>query len=221
MAGLAAVFIFLGNWQLQRGGEKETRLTRYSEADTYTGLPEANHAIEFSRVFVKGRFIQNRHILADNQVHKGRPGVHVYSAFNIGKDIHILVNRGWLAMGADRSLPADIETPGETIEIYGHIGPMPGPGRQLGPEDRIDAGTWPQLVTYPRLDTISGALETGLYPMVLFLDENAPAGFEGRDWKPVYMSPAKHRAYAFQWFALATAAISGWVLLGIRRGRNS
>ena len=40
-------------------------------------------------------------------------------------------------------------------------------------------------------------------PLVLQLDADDPHGFV-REWKPVYgIPPAKHRAYAMQWFTLA------------------
>ena len=67
-------------------------------------MPAANLAVEFMRLTLKGHFRQNKDILADNQVLKGRQGVHVYSAFDLAQGNSILVNRGWLPLAADRRL---------------------------------------------------------------------------------------------------------------------
>lgn len=219
MTVLATLFFGLAYWQLQRGQEKDSRLTQFAGSSELSDLPAPDQAEEFTRVNLQGQFQQNRDFLADNQVLNGRQGVHVYSAFDLAQGSSILVNRGWLPLAADRKALPRVETPVSELEISGFIGPMPVPGRQLGEEDRIATDQWPILLTYPRIESISRALDADLYPMVLFLDETARAGFEGRQWKPVYMSPAKHRAYAFQWFALAVTAIAGWIVLGVKRGK--
>ena len=77
---------------------------------------------------------------------------------------------------------------------------------------------WPQLLTYPDVGRIATALQTSLYPDVLFLDASSPGGFEDRAWRPVVMGPDKHHAYAVQWFALAVTALAAWILLAFRRG---
>jgi cytochrome oxidase assembly protein ShyY1 len=41
---------------------------------------------------------------------------------------------------------------------------------------------------------------------MLLLDADAASGFV-REWTPNVMPPARHRAYAFQWFAFALAAL--------------
>jgi len=173
---------------------------------------------EFTQISLKGRFDLDRHLLADNQVLNGRSGVHVYSLFLTEHGEALLVNRGWKALPANRSLPV-IETVAGLFLISGRLGSLPVPGRQLGPPDIVDPEHWPQLLTYPDLATMESALGMDLYPWVLYLDEASPGGFEGRDWKPVFMTPDKHRAYAFQWFALAFASFLAWVFLGVRRGR--
>ena len=221
MIGLVFAFVSLGMWQLNRATAKDKRISEFEAAVEYEFLSQSEQLPEFSRLKLQGRFRPDRNVLADNQVLHGRPGVHVYTQFDLTSGKSILVNRGWLPMPPDRlNLPV-VTTPDAVIDISGHIRSMPEPGRQLGEEDDMKRDHWPQLLTYPRLDKISQALETELYPMVLFLDEFAPGGFEGRQWKPVYMTPDKHRAYAFQWFALAVAALSAWVILAKRREQQA
>ena len=220
MLALMLIFARLGVWQLDRAAIKDHRLSEFSSAPEFTQLPDPGNMREFTRLELEGRFKQQYDTLADNQVLAGRPGVHVYTAFELDSGEKILVNRGWLPMPENRlSLPL-VDTPAGQLEISGRIGPMPLPGRQLGKEGDMLSDQWPQLVTYPKLDKISVALSTKLYPWVLFLDETSAGGFSGRQWKPVFMSPSRHRAYAFQWFALAFTAFLGWIFLTVRRGEQ-
>ena len=218
---LFVLFVRLGAWQLQRGAEKAQRISGFETAPRLIGLPEADSVTEFTRLKLRGSFDPQRHSLADNQVFQGRPGVHVYSPFHISNGGVILVNRGWLPLEANRRLLPEVEPVSGIIEIGGRIGPMPRPGRQLGEANAMNPEEWPQLLTYPDRDRIAAALGIDLYPWILFLDLSSPGGFGDRKWSPVYMSPEKHRAYAFQWFALALTALTTWLILGFRRGRQT
>ena len=217
---LVLAFGRLGAWQLQRGAEKVQRISGFEAAERLTGLPEADSVTEFTSLLLRGHFDLQQHTLADNQILEGRPGVHVYSPFHVRSGEVILVNRGWLPLEASRRLLPEVETVPGIIEISGRIGPIPKPGRQLGEARAMSPDEWPQLVTYPDRDRIAVALGTELYPWVLFLDEISAGGFGDRKWSPVYMSPDKHRAYAFQWFAMALATIVTWLILGLGRGRQ-
>ena len=144
---LFVLFVRLGAWQLQRGSEKAQRISGFETAQRLTGLPEADSVTEFTRLMLRGSFDPQRHSLADNQVFEGRPGVHVYSPFQISSGGVILVNRGWLPLGADRRLLPEVKPVPGIIEIGGRIGPMPRPGRQLGEANAMNPEEWPQLLT--------------------------------------------------------------------------
>lgn len=212
------LFSALGNWQLKRAQIKQQYIESYLSAGKSQSLPASSQARPGLQLEILGRFDLQRHTLADNQVYQGRGGVHVYTPFETAGQT-LLVNRGWLAMNADRSELPDVSTPGGDVKISGRIAELPGVGRRLGDALVMKRDQWPQLVTYPNLARISEALELQVYPLVLLLDADSPGGFEGRNWQPVYLSPEKHKAYAFQWFALAAATLAGWVLLSLRRGK--
>jgi surfeit locus 1 family protein len=61
------------------------------------------------------------------------------------------------------------------------------------------------------------ALQLELFPQVLYLSADNDQGFEDRQWSPVSMPPKKHRAYAFQWFALALTTMIAWLAISIKR----
>jgi surfeit locus 1 family protein len=56
-----------------------------------------------------------------------------------------------------------------------------------------------------------------LEPLILLLDKDDEFGFI-RDWKPVYgVTPDKHRAYAVQWFTLATVLLMIYIGVNLKR----
>jgi surfeit locus 1 family protein len=217
LVALTALFAGLGRWQWHRAAEKQAIMAEFTSAPRISTLTRPANGLRFSQVTLTGRFDTERHILVDNRVNQGRPGVHVLSVFETTEAGAVLVNRGWLPMPDRRRLPV-VATPAGAVRISGRLDRLAPPGRQLGPPDRLSRDAWPQLVTYPDLDAIASALGSDLYPLVLLLDAHSPAGFAGRDWQPVFMTPQRHRAYALQWFALAATAVVAWLLLGWRRG---
>jgi surfeit locus 1 family protein len=214
---LAALFLRLGFWQLERKSEKQQLFDAFEQAP----LQELGQALSgdapFVRVEAWGRYDTQRHLLLDNRLHQGRAGVQVLTPFQLQDGRQILVNRGWLPMPPDRrSLPA-FETAGDWRTITGILVWPPAGGPRLGEADRLDSEHWPQLVTYLDLEQASAALGTSLQPRLIQLDPQDPTGFEGRDWQPAVMGPEVHGAYALQWFSLALAALIIWLALGYRR----
>jgi len=53
------------------------------------------------------------------------------------------------------------------------------------------------------------------------LSKSEPTGFEGREWKPVFLSSSRHKGYAFQWFALVAACVAMWMFLGFRKSSGN
>lgn len=221
LLSVAAACLALAGWQWQRAQDKAARQAQFAAAPAQRGLPPAADAGEFTRVTLAGHFDPERHLLADNQVLKGRAGVHAYTPFTSDTGTVILVNRGWLPLSPERSpLPA-VPTRAEALEISGRLGTVQGPGRRLGEAPPPSGDQWPELVTYLNIDGAASALGVKLYPWILLLDADSPGGFDGRDWRPVFMTPQKHRAYAFQWLALAVLAVGCWGVAGHRRAGSA
>lgn len=217
LAALAVLFTWLGDWQLQRAGEKQAVLSDFASAPSLSALQQPSNGLRFARLTVAGSFDRDRHIMVDNRVHRGRAGVHVLTPLRTPDGI-LLVNRGWLPIPPDRRSLPPVSTPEGLLRVSGILDRLAPPGRKLGASDRLSSDAWPQLVTYPEPDAIAAALGAELYPLVLLLDADSPGGFADRDWQPVVMTPDRHRGYALQWFALAATAAVAWLLLGWRRG---
>ena len=218
---LAILFANLGMWQTRRGEEKVTIEQQFESA----GVLQLEEAIasggRFSRIDVAGHYDIERHILLDNQVWQGRAGIHVFTPFYTLKGTTIMVNRGWLPLSADRKVMPDIPTPQHQTVLRGMLNIFPVPGRTLGPADKLQTDQWPQLVTYLDRADISASLESPLAEWIVQLSKSEQAGFGDRDWKPVFLTSAKHKGYAFQWFSLAGICIVLWIFNSYRMERGS
>ena len=221
LAALAIAFAGLGRWQLERAAIKAERIRAHTVAPRLDALPAPETAAEFTRLTLSGHFDPERHVLLDNQVLAGQAGVHVLTPFQPdGAATLLLVNRGWLPLPRDRSRLPDVPTPADRMRIHGTLDTLRQAGVRLGEAGPEAAGPWPRLVTWAGHERLEEALESPVYTRVLYLDADSPAGFDGRDWRPVVTGPDRHRAYAVQWFALAGTAVVAWLVLALRSARK-
>ena len=217
---LAAVFLRLGLWQLDRKAEKAALFERFANAPAM-GLEQAlNEQHEFARVEAFGRYDPTRHVLLDNKIWNGRAGVHALTPFILADGRLLLVNRGWLPLPPDRRSLPEIPTDSAAHTINGRLVAPASSGPRLGSADLLATDRWPQLVTYFDLRSVSTALGEPLQPWILQLDADDASGFGDRQWTPAVMEPPVHGAYAVQWLALGIATLIIWVTLGLRRGEQ-
>lgn len=213
---LFVLFTSLGAWQTMRGAAKkelEEKHARATEMPLEKALADKDR---FSRISATGFYDSNRHFLLDNQIWRGRAGVFVFTPFYTTNGDVILVNRGWLPLPPDRKSFPGIPTPQNEITLTGILNTLPVPGRILGSADKLNPDQWPQLLTYMKLDDLSASLGQPLENWIIQLSATDRSGFEGREWKPVFLSSRRHNAYAFQWFALSSACIIMWLVIGFK-----
>jgi len=225
-AAAVAGFCALGIWQLQRAEEKAILLKRIDQAreasprdigsvTEIARLAEDSRGPVYVRARLGGRYLHERQFLLDNQIDDGRAGFEVLTPLTIDGGV-VIVNRGWLPMGRDRSdLPA-ISVDGERRTVTGVLGPFPGAGIEVAPST---GGGWPRLVQYPDPADLRGMLDRPVAPLMLRLDPGTPDGYR-RDWQPEIMGPRRHYGYAVQWFALALTVIVVTVVVELRRIRR-
>jgi surfeit locus 1 family protein len=214
---LTLLFVMLGSWQVQRAAEKKTTEQQHQSATRLSLDNAIAGENRFSQIQVSGHYDTSRHFLLDNQIWQGRGGVYVFTPFVTVSGTKLLINRGWLPLAPDRKTMPEIQTPDQEVVITGMLNILPVPGRMLGSADVLKQDEWPQLVTYLNLKDMSDSLDLSLENWIIQLSKTEQTGFEGRDWKPVFLSSNRHKAYAFQWFALATASIMMWIYTGFRK----
>lgn len=224
---LAAGFAALGHWQYGRAAEKETLLAdavAVLEARDPIPLAAASdlaRAGHLGWAAGDGRFADSDAFLLDNQRHDGRVGVRAYRVFLPDDGAPLLVDLGWLPIGAGRSMP-QVPTPAGDVAVRGLLAPPPSPGLQMG-EGMARAGDdWLLTRVDPDAITRAAGLDAPLAPRVLRLDPALPFGHP-RDLEvlPNTVPPERHLGYAVQWFGLAATVLIVALVLTLRCRRNS
>ena len=222
LAGIAA-FVALGFWQLRRAEEKEALLARFAHAahaavQPFAPVADAPPPSVYPHVRVHGRYAAHRIYILDDRLHAGQLGVNVFVPFLPSNgDRELLVNQGFLPrQGPDESLPDLPPLAQGEVTLTGLYAPPPASGLKLGGNSLTRESTWPKLLTFIDMHSISGDLHHALYPRVLLLDAD-PASTYVREWTPDVMPPSRHRAYALQWFTFALAALMIFFIMHRRR----
>ncbi|HEU0277619.1 MAG TPA: SURF1 family protein [Rhodanobacteraceae bacterium] len=210
-----AIFCALGVWQLRRAAYKEAVLARFHHAATapLTTLGDAvadRLSGDYPHVEVSGHLEGDRVYFLDDQMRAGRLGVMVFVPFvPAGSARVLLANLGFLSkMGPDSTQLPDLPPiPSGRVTLTGIYAPPPLTGMRLGGNPLGREKTWPKLVTWIDTHQIGADLHAQVYPHVLLLDPDAHSAYI-RSWTANVMPPARHEAYALQWFTFALAAIA-------------
>ncbi len=207
----------LGLWQTRRAEEKR-QLGEHLAASArvppaiVSGVSDID---EWAPVQLSGRWIVAKSILLDNRVQDGRAGYHVYMPLETGGGEMVLVKRGWLPAGRDRTQLPALTTPDGEVTVVGRVRyPELKPftlSAQAG-----NGRLW-QYLDVPAYRTWSGL------PVAAAIVEQTSASNDGlvRDWPRPDLGIDRHKGYAVQWFGLAAlaAGLMGW--FGWKRWREN
>lgn len=223
-AVLMALFVRLGLWQLDRAAFKEALLRRYAAAASAPVQPFAAVVARpasdrFARVQVTGAYLADRVYLLDNPHHDQHGGFEVYVPFQPQEGSRLLLVDLGLLPGSGSGKPPDLPPlPRGVVSLRGLYLPPPGAGFEMGGDALGRQTSWPKTTIYLDLAQVAADLHRPLYPHVLALDAE-PTGAYQRSAHADFssMPPARHRAYAFQWFSFAVALAAIFVILHRRR----
>ena len=207
---LVPFMVSLGFWQLQRADEKSAMAAAFDTRQQQPPAPlsslwdQPGELLAYTPVSLSGHFLPDEYFLLDNQMREGHVGYEVVDVMQLSGGGSVLVNRGWVAAGADRqSLPPVPRVEGE-VTVTGHIYVAPGTPFLLA-EQQLD-DRWPKVIQAVEMDKLAPLIIASQDGRVFPYPVRISAGERGAlvtDWQIVNMSPIKHRAYAVQWFAMA------------------
>lgn len=211
---MIALTLSLMRWQLGRAEEKAALAAilaaRVSlEPIRLTGDETDGESIRYRRALATGEWRPDRAIFVDNRSHKEKIGYHVLVPLQLAGGAEVIVNIGFAQRPRDYpKLPVvDLPRGVETVE-----------GTALVPSTRyvelasntIVGPVW-QNFDLARYQRVTGRKAA---PVVLS-PRTARVGLE-----PVVEVPDtgidKHRGYAFQWGAMATAIFIIWILTNVQ-----
>lgn len=208
-----------GIWQLDRAHQKELLQQAYERAvsDAPVRLTPARVGVEdirLRRVEVEGEFVPDAMVLLDNRIRAGVAGYEVLMPVKIGgSSMHVLVNRGWVAAGAQRSILPDVSTPGSAIKVTG-MAIVPGRFIELATVD--DGGRVWQNLTIERFVARSGL---AIQPLVVQQDNDLGDGLL-RAWPRLDFGIDKHYGYAGQWFLFCALIVFLSLFFHVKRSRS-
>lgn len=219
-----ALFVRLGFWQLHRAEEKQELLAQYAAGQQSTvDLTAANAAAlpTYQQITARGHYDPAQQILLDNMPSQhGQPGYRVITPFRLESGDWLLVDRGWLALGATRADIPDVSVGAEARTITGRLDTLPRAGIQLDAANEGAAAAWPRVMSFPQHAALERALNRQLLPGLALLDPAQADGYE-RVWQARFQfGPDRHIAYAVQWFALAAAAAVIYLIMSLQRERS-
>jgi surfeit locus 1 family protein len=208
-----------GNWQLERAHEKQRLQQAYERgaADVPVALsaaPVEAESLLFRRVEATGAFVPQAAVLLDNKVVAGVAGYHVIMPLRVaGSQKYVLVNRGWVAAGADRNRLPDVKTPRGSVTVVG-VAMRPGRFLELSGEPPTGA-VWQNLTIerYRRL------MQLDIQPVVIEQHNDLGDGL-ARSWGRPDFGVAKHYGYAVQWFSLCGLIAFLYVFFHVKRARS-
>ena len=216
-----SLFLILGIWQLSRAHEKEALQAAFDTAGSAPVTPLAadppvGDALATHRVRVQGRFDPQRQLLLDNQTRLQVPGYRVWTPLQRTDGGWVIVDRGWVAADPDRRQLPKLDVPADARELTGFWRPLPEPGLRLD-ADACAATGFPRVASYPTREQLACVLGAPVAEGVLLLDPDMPDGFV-REWTlPNPVPPARHYAYAAQWFAFAATLLFLFIKYSLKR----
>jgi surfeit locus 1 family protein len=221
---LIAMLIALGRWQLRRAEEKRALFDAFAAGADATLLIDIHtpKVRRYQHVEASGHYDESRQLLIDNMVNGGRAGYFVITPFALQGGGWLLVNRGWLPLGASRAVRPAIRVAGDERRIRGRADNMPSAGIQMG-EHAALSPPFPIVAQYPTRAEVARLLGENAWTAAadsVLLDPGESDGYV-RSWAPPGFPPMRHVGYAVQWFAMALALFVIYVVVNFRRDKES
>ena len=217
----AALLLSLSAWQWRRADEKMLWLQQQASVsvikEAWRDASTVRQWQAGQKVSLSGHFEPGCRVALDNQPALGQTGYQLHQLFRLDAGGQaLLVNLGWLpsdrqqgpavppALNRHEIVMGDLQKPSQFFTAGGSE-QLHGVWRA----GRIDMPEWEQRC------------KTVLLPWIVRLSPQANFGYH-RDWQPdarQKMGPDRHRAYAFQWLALAVTWCLCWWRLSRRTSR--
>ena len=142
-------------------------------------------------------------ILIDNVIYNGIAGYKVLTPLlSENLDRQILIDRGWISAGNNRTKLPNIDVREPTVEVYGTLD-SPELGFVLS--DNLITKTWPKVSQSKNIEILKEAYDSELFPYLLIAEPTLKDSLEYIKITPTNMLPSKHYGYALQWFTMFLA----------------
>ena len=207
---IAAVCVRLGFWQLDRlHGRRDVNAMLAARG----ALPPVDLAtadvgtLAYAYVIAAGSYDPSHEIVLSGRSYQGMAGNHILTPLVLEDGRAVLVDRGWV--------PLDVASPPVAGAAAAPTGHVTVSGLALPPDSISATPVSPAPSVVTRIDLGTAALPYRLVPAYVLLQTQDPAQASGSPipGMPPTLDEGPHLSYAIQWFAFATIAIVGCVVL--------
>lgn len=210
--------IFLGNWQLKRLHEKENFIAKI-EANIQNPpvkiTSEHNKLEPYSKVEVKGRFLNDRNIFlyGRRSAYPEKDGYYFLSPFEDVFGNVYLVSRAWIPQSAKEKANSFDSLPGESITAF----VMPGEEKgSMIPDNDMKNNIWFTLDLNEAKDKF--ALTNKDFYLMQENSTNLPEGALPLTSKYLNVVRNDHLEYAITWYSLAGFLCVIYLVYNRKRG---
>jgi surfeit locus 1 family protein len=218
---LLVLLVCLGRWQLRRAHEQQQLFDEFASGSDATRVLDRTTPplARFQHVGASGRYDAAHQILIDNMVSDdGRAGYYVVTPFALSGGGWLLVNRGWIGMGASRAVRPEVGVSEQERTLHGRVDHLPSAGLHMG-RPAPPEPPYPVLATFPTFAELAALLPQRTWTPgaeLVLLDAGEADGYR-RVWTPPGFPPVRHLAYAVQWFGLAAALTVIYLVTNVKR----
>lgn len=218
---LLPLLVHLGLWQYGKAQTKLALQRAYDAAATQPPQPIGIHLpaaeeLRFRRVALTGEYEPRYQFLLDNQIQGEAVGYHVITPLHMaGSETRVLVDRGWVPLGSDRSRLPRIDTPGGVGTVSGAVWLPPARVFTLGGAEPM-GGRWQTVWENVDLVRYRAAVPFPVQPFLVRLDPASAGGFV-RQWPRPDARAETNLGYAFQWFGMAAALVVIYLVVNLKK----
>ena len=213
--------VMLGLWQLDRLEDRRALNDRFvaglaTAPAPLEGLLADGAVLEYRRAVATGRYDAGREVILYGRTLNGEAGNHVLTPLVLADGRAIIVDRGWVPFEMDEPPVSAATPPSGEVEVEGTLFPSQPGG--VGSDQSAERVSTVRSVD---IEAIARDAPYELVPWFLQLQTQSPAAEALPITEPPpVITEGPHLSYAFQWFAFATIAAAGYVILVRREVRE-
>ncbi|MCX7227723.1 MAG: SURF1 family protein [Burkholderiales bacterium] len=223
LAIVVALTASLGQWQVRRGAEKDVLQAQRDAARAAAPVALAASdpalaSLDGRRVLLVGRFDDAKSVFLDNRTRNGMAGFHVLTPLRLEGGAWVMVLRGWVARDArERTRLPVLPAQADAVRVEGFAQASLAQPMVLAAQGEAAPGEW--LWQHYEADAYRRWSGLPVTEGIVRQLSELPDGL-ARDWVEPGSGADKHRAYAFQWFAMSGTAALAALVLGWRTVRR-
>lgn len=217
----------LGFWQLRRADQKRQLLHALSvnhRQPASQQVDRLNHMrYRFTKLKLHGHFDASHAVWQSSQLHRHQLGYVIWVPFHVAGVAQaatpwVWVNVGWVPQGPDHQPQLPTWQPSTKVELHEGVVDVLPINKVPWIGSQAIANHWPVITVTPDWPTLNAQLHRRFYPLSWRLSAPSPKGWL-REHTWVVMMPARHMAYAVQWFVLSLVLLLYGVWFVYKKGK--